>query len=154
MEHRPALINVACKIVHNAHLAEDLADEAIENALFKADQRTGNLRAWLRAIVVNLCRHHIRDTKQIKRTEHDVYKRRTAEKSPLHIAINKEVQKAIDEALTSLTEKQLKAFKFGEIDQLPYKEVAQLMGLRCGAVRALAFRARTMLSKKLARFIA
>src|SRR5262245_29575610 len=61
--HRPALIRLANSLIGDLDEAESLAQEALTRALeqrasFRPDLPFG---PWLRGIVLNLCRNHLRD---------------------------------------------------------------------------------------------
>jgi len=155
IEHRPMLVRLGFKLTRNRSLSEDVADQTIGQALVNQAQWRGvNLGGWLRSIAVNVIRHHARDLKIRGPIDREIELARRGERTPLQNAINGEIGKALHSAIASLTEKQREAFKLAEVDGLPFKEIAERMGLRCGAVRALAFRARTALARELERFIA
>lgn len=151
--HRPGLIRVAYKYTHNSSLAEDFADQAIGQGYVNLRKwRGGNMAAWLRSILINICRHWTRDTKTHEAAAPAVLKK--GERSPLQNAITNEILKGVEEALDALTEKQRECIKLSQLDGLDYVEVGIRVGIRPGAARALVFRARAMLTKKLERFIA
>lgn len=153
IEYRPKLVMAALKYTHNPSLAEDFADQAIGNAYVHLSKWRGeNLPGWLNSILMNICRHWTRDTKREQEKAPEILKK--GERTPLQHAISNEIQRAIDAALDRLTEKQREAFKLAEVDGLPFEQIAERMNVRCGAARALAFRARAALAKELERFVA
>lgn len=149
------LVRLGFKLTRNRTLAEDVADQAIGQALVNANQWRGvNLGAWLRSILVNIVRHQARDRKTHGALDIERELAKKGERTPLQNAISNEIGKAIRQAIEDLTEAQRQAFKLAEIDGLPFGEIAGRMGVRCGAARALAYRARAALVRRLERFIA
>lgn len=155
IEYRPKLIMIAYKYTHNLLLAEDFADQALGNAYSNLSKWRGdNLQSWLHSIVLNICRHWTRDLRRDEAALPDLWKKYSRGRSPAQDAVNNEIREAIDAAFDRLTQKQRDVFKMAEVDGLPFKDVAERLGIRCGAARALAFRARAVLARELGKFVA
>ncbi len=64
-----------------------------------------------------------------------------------------ELQRAVDAAIASLPETQRMAVVLRRYDQLPYEEIATVLGLSLPAVKSLLFRARAGLPEALSGYL-
>ena len=155
IEQRPMLVRLAYKLTRNASLAQDIADQTIGQAFVNLHQWKGeNFPAWVRSIAINIIRHWSRDTKRDARHLPDLWKMKRDEMTPLQSALRRELRAAVQEALEQLTEKQKQCVKLSEVDGLDFVTIGEIVGVKPGAARALAFRARAHLRRHLERFIA
>ena len=147
---RPRLYRLAMKFMHNDSEAEELADIAIAKALMHRERvQPRNEKAWLVGILRNECLHRIRDRK----IEEQHRFREDYGKTPLEIAIQRELQDAVDQAVLDLTPEQWWALYHFQFMDLSGEETAEEMSRTNGSVRALIHRLRRKLAPKLAEFV-
>jgi RNA polymerase sigma-70 factor, ECF subfamily len=145
VKERPRLLRLAIKILYNRTQAEDAVDMAFGRALsaFEKD-KPDNISAWLSAITKNVCFHMIRDDKLHAGHAIEIERfKRPVPKSPYV----KEIIALVDAALLKLTDSQRLALELFHFQELDHQEVAEVMGIAPGAVRALVHRAKLRLSR-------
>jgi RNA polymerase sigma-70 factor (ECF subfamily) len=69
------------------------------------------------------------------------------------IAQREELEKALDEAIAKLPEKQRIAVVMRRFQETPYEDLCAVLGMSLPAVKSLLFRARTELRKHLAAYL-
>jgi RNA polymerase sigma-70 factor, ECF subfamily len=147
--------------VHNKDDADDLTQEVFINAYqslpkFKGDS---TFSTWLYRIAVNVCLNHIRNTSKkniFQRIENlfgtdnrkEVVLPATDLLNPEQILIEDEHRKYVQQALDSLPENQRTALILSKYDNLPQKEIAEIMNTTEGAVEALIQRGKANLREK------
>ena len=67
--------------------------------------------------------------------------------------LQSELQQAVADAIACLPEQQRLAMVLRRYEDLPYEEIARVLGLTVPAVKSLLFRARVLLREKLARYL-
>lgn len=159
-KYRGPLYGLLYKMVRNREEAEDLVQEAF----IKAFSALANFReefafsTWLYKIAINNCIDHLRKKKlatysldrPVVMREGDV-KRDYPDfsSSPELTLIAKEKIRLIEEAINSLPERYRIVIVLRHSEDKPYEEIAQILGIPLGTVKARLFRAREMLKKKL-----
>ena len=134
---------------------DDLAREYTQQTFFRLhgarhDFRSdGKLRPWLLAIAMNLVRGHWRRQKRRPHVDHDLDREAAPvpERSPMELE-----QRAVKlrDALALLPEGQREVIELHWLQELPYAEVAEIVGSSEGAVRVRAHRAYARLRELLA----
>jgi RNA polymerase sigma-70 factor, ECF subfamily len=148
--------------VHNKEDAEDITQDVLVNVY----QALGSFKSqsafstWVYRISINASLNFIRNKskrsifqrietvfgfdkpKELKHLTSDA-------DNPEQILINKEHSERLNKALDSLTENQRIAFTLSKYDDLPQREIAQIMNITEGAVEALLQRAKANLQKEL-----
>jgi RNA polymerase sigma-70 factor, ECF subfamily len=164
--YRRPMISFMFRMVHNAAIAEELAQEVFlrvyrSRSTYSADAK---FTTWLYRIATNLAVNHARDTK------HD----RPEQKSSLD-EINEETGQAMDVADTrlnveqtmlrherlnairqhveALPERQKMAVMMHKYQELDYKQIADVLHLSESATKSLLFRAYETLRQNLREFI-
>lgn len=162
LSHLDAMYSVACRLTRNPTTAEDLVQDAMVKAMRARDQfQAGtNLKAWLLRIVTTTFLN------QYKRggLERDVLEgpdgdplsegwmssatmraMRDAESLALQSLLRDELQAALD----SVPEDFRLAVVLSDVEEMSYKEIADIMGCPIGTVMSRLHRGRRMLKKAL-----
>lgn len=152
LPHLDAARGVACAITRDPVIADDIVQDACLRAMryFKSF-RGDNARAWLLQIVRNTAYAGMPRTRfqSLSDVDHD------GETRTLEIAsvdaepeaaiaadqLRVEVRKAVAELPAHLRE----CLLLREMDELPYRQIAQIVGVPIGTVMSRLFRARRML---------
>lgn len=149
--------------VHNKEDADDLTQDVFIRAYQSLSGFKGNsaFSTWLYRIAVNASLNRIRKKSPLNilfrkpgRTsanikEEEFFYQLKDENNPEEILIREEHIKWVHRALESLPEKQRTAIVLSKYDELPQKEIAEIMKISEGAVEALLQRAKRNLRLKL-----
>ena len=158
--YRGSIYNLIYKMVHNRVETEDLVQEAFIKAF--AALATFNddyaFSTWLYKIAINNCIDHFRK-RRLKTFSMDTpieskdgtIKREISDSSylPDKPLLNKEKNQLIEQAIAELPEKYRISIVLRHNEEKSYEEIAQIMNIPLGTVKARIFRAREMLKKKL-----
>jgi RNA polymerase sigma-70 factor, ECF subfamily len=149
--YQKTIFRVAFAIVRNEMEADLITQDVFVRAymqLSKFEQRS-ELETWLTRIAINRSRDSLRaqrwllpswshsDEKGTSVFPEPVDERPDAERG----AMSREISAAIDRAVESLSNQQKMIFRLRHYEDLPLGEIARLMSLRPGTVRAHLFRA-------------
>ena len=139
--------NLARWLTRNEHDAEDIVQEAFLRALRSFDTFTvgRDARAWLLAIVRNCCRTWCRKHRSHETTvEWDVDSQPAlaAWSDPEAVLINNANSQAIRDALEQLPFGAREILILRELEELSYKEIAQIVETPIGTVMSRLSRAR------------
>ncbi len=143
--------------VHNKADADDLAQDVfIEmfQSLYKY-RKASSLSTWLYRIAVNKSLNFLKKQKRrnifnsiddwlnvnISDTENSILENTTIEED--------EKRTALYDAINALPDRQKRAFTLSNLDELSYKEIAEIMKTSLSSVESLIHRARKSLQKKL-----
>jgi RNA polymerase sigma-70 factor, ECF subfamily len=134
------------RIVRDPAAAEDLTVETFwrvrrAHARFHAD---GNFAAWLQRIATNAALDHLRRARPSLELTADV----AAEEKPDAI-VQQEVRKSILRAFAELPARLRIVVQLGLIEDEPYQEIAESLGISLSAVKLRMFRGTRLLRKKL-----
>jgi len=149
--------------LHNKEDAEDLTQDVFIQAYQALARFKGEsaFSTWLYRIAVNASLNKIRKSKLklvferfenltgSDRTGSDTYPVIKNDEDPEKIIIRQEHTEWLGRALDSLPENQRTAIVLSKYDDLPQKEIAEIMNTTEGAVEALLQRAKKNLRKKL-----
>jgi len=155
-----------CKgFVHSTADAEDIAQEVFIEVFRSVDRFRGEseLSTWIYRIAVNRSLNFLRSSARRKvisfftgqSDERESWlpeKEAGPESNPDQNMIRSEQARALEKALSLLPENQRTAFVLNKYDDIPYKEIADIMNLSIGSVESLIFRAKQNLQKKLQDF--
>lgn len=155
LTHLDSLYGTALRLTRNEADAQDLVQDTYVKAFKSRKQfRSGtNLKAWLFTILHNTYRNRRRD---IGRDPVDVDSDRvdlaapadpadTPEESLLRGAMEPELQAALD----SLPEAFREAVWLRDVEEFPYAEIAEMLGIPLGTVMSRISRGRRMLYDKM-----
>jgi RNA polymerase sigma-70 factor (ECF subfamily) len=134
------------RIVRDPGIAEDLTIETLWRA-YRARKRfrpDGNFAAWSRRIATNLALDHLRR----KRPEQSLVAEPAATTPTDHL-VNQEIREKIQQAFRRLPAKLQVAATLALLEEQPYDEIADALGISVGAVKLRVFRAVRVLRKQL-----
>lgn len=154
---QPRIFRMAYAILHDSAAADDAAQETFLRGLDKIASYRGEAapRAWFSSIALNVCRHRLREGKHLEAGATD----RTLEsgkrlfrpqsRAAASRAVQRENHRLLAIALGFLTESQREAFLLHYDQELSYDDIGEILGIRAGAARALAHRAKANLRSRL-----
>jgi RNA polymerase sigma-70 factor (ECF subfamily) len=154
---QPKIFRMAYGILHDNAAAEDAVQETFLKGLDRISTYRGDSapRAWFASIALNVCRHRIREGKHLESGVTDrtleggrrIFRPRT--RAAASRAVQHEDHRLLAIAMGFLTESQREVFLLHYDQGLSYDEIGEILGLRAGAARALAHRAKANLREKL-----
>ena len=150
--HSPGLVRLGASLTGDPDEAESLAQEALTRAFtqlgeYREDRPFG---PWLRGILLNLCRNHLRDRSRHARA---VSSDRLAEapategrrRGVLSGILRREASDLTFEAIDQLPMPLREAFVLRFIEGMDYAEIGQAVGIDPATLRVRAHRARALL---------
>ena len=160
--HRNAVIGTVAKMLGNTHDAEDISQQVFlriwRNAKqYRPDAKfTTYLFTITRNLVFNETRRRGRK-KEVSSDEREEFSNHLIEANPDRQPdaelLQAELQKAVDDAISSLPETQRMAVVLRRYEQLSYEEIADVLKLSVSAVKSLLFRARSSLREALSGYL-
>jgi RNA polymerase sigma-70 factor, ECF subfamily len=153
--HQRRVYRVVYLLVRDPDLADTLTQECFLRAYEKRASFRGECRidTWLIRIAVNLVRDHSKNRRAsfwrrmvgLDATEITEKEPRTAEPSAERVLIAREQLNAVRNALSSLSQQQREVFllRFGE--EMSLAEIAEVLGVQPGSVKAQLSRATSKL---------
>jgi RNA polymerase sigma factor (sigma-70 family) len=160
-EYREKVFNTALSMVQDHGMAEDLAQEVFVT-VYKSIlgfNESSSLSTWIYRITVNKCLDHLRARNRQKNRGFlsMLFSQESGE--PLHDKADfehpgirleqKEKSQYLFSAIASLSENQKTVFVLANIEDLPQKEIAEIMNMSVKGVESLLQRAKANLRKKL-----
>ena len=150
--------------------AEDIGQQAFLRVWKSADryEPTAKFTTWLYTITRNLVFNEMRRRKHRPTASldaapggesaggHDTAAARLEDfhaPAPDADLLQAELQQAVADAIAALPEQQRLAMVLRRYEDLPYEEIARVLGLTVPAVKSLLFRARGFLRERLARYL-
>ena len=156
LSHLDSLYGTALRLTRNEADAQDLVQDTYVKAFRSARQfKPGtNLKAWLFTILHNTFRNRRRDSGrdpvEVDSDQVDlaapVDPAATPEERLLQDALGPDLQEALD----ALPEAFREAVWLRDIEEFPYAEIAEMLGIPVGTVMSRISRGRRMLYEKLA----
>lgn len=160
--HQDAVIGTVAKMLGNANEAEDIAQQVFLR-LWKSRSRyqpSAKFTTFLYTITRNLVFNESRRKSRRKESSLDQRKEEyelefpaNPNQEPDKEHLNAELREAIDQAIEALPEKQRLAVILRRYQDLPYEEIAEVLGLTVSAVKSQLFRARGSLRESLANYL-
>jgi RNA polymerase sigma-70 factor (ECF subfamily) len=135
------------RIVRNRATAEDLTVEAFwrtYRAHAQFDVSRGNFAAWLRRIATNVALDHLRRS----RPEVPLADDPPGAVQP-HLAERHELRRAIFSVINQLSPRLRAVILLALVEEEPYENIAQALGISVGAVKVRVFRGVRILRKEL-----
>ena len=143
----PRLVAFGVAMTGDVEVARDLAQETMARAHVHWDtvESTDAPPAWLRRVMRNLVVDHLRRRGAERRAVERIDSRRTTD-DPAERA-----QSQLAELLAVLPERQRTVVSLYYVDDLPTAEIATVLGIAQGTVKALLWKARRTLARHLRR---
>lgn len=160
--HQNAVIGTVAKMLGSPTDAEDIAQQVFlriwRNA--KRYRPEAKFTTYLFTITRNLVFNETRRRGRKKEVSSDEREETSnlliqdsPDRQPDSELLQSELQAAVDAAIASLPEAQRTAVVLRRYEQLPYEDIASVLGLSVSAVKSLLFRARTTLRESLEGFL-
>lgn len=154
--HQSRVINTISKLLGSDAEAEDLAQQVFIRVWRSAAryQPTAKFTTWLFRITRNLVFNELRRRKHFADQGEDPPEpAERAECEPDRVLLEDELQQAIQTAIQELPEAQRMAIVLRRYEEMPYEEIARVMGTTVPAVKSILFRARAELRERLAKYL-
>jgi RNA polymerase sigma-70 factor (ECF subfamily) len=155
LPHLDAAYNLARWLVRNTHDAEDVVQEACLRAVkFFEGYREGNSRAWLLRIVRNTAYSYLEKKRPAELAEEFDETVHQPSAGPLDaeaVLVQGVESRMLQEALEGLPVKCREALILRELEELSYKEIAEVMAVPIGTVMSSLARGRAQLRESLLR---
>jgi len=148
---------MAILVLPPQYSADDVVQETFVRGMTRLEsyRGEGDLCSWLVTIAINICRHMVRSPKRKmefsgeESLDREYHFGRVRSRGVVTKAVQKEDNRLLRVAMGFLTEAQREVFVLHYDQGLAYEEIAQIVGIRPGAARALAHRAKAALRDKL-----
>jgi RNA polymerase sigma-70 factor (ECF subfamily) len=150
-EHQKEVHAWTVRIVRDHGIAEDLTVETFWR-IYKARARfdpAGNFRAWARRIATNAALDHLRHSRRETELPEDL-----AGAAVPDPAVRREARERIKQAFFQLPPKYRLVATLALIEEEPYHNIAEAMGISAALVKIRVFRAVRILRKKLSSLVA
>jgi len=159
-KHKDAIFRLIVKIVHNQEEAKDLVQETFMKAFGSLSSYKSQYRftTWLYKIAANNCIDFLRKKRlnslsldQPLQTKDGEVKIELADwtYNPEKDLASRQKSLSIDAAIDLLPSKYREVIIFRHKQDKSYEEIAEILGIPVGTVKARIFRARELLKKKL-----
>jgi RNA polymerase sigma-70 factor (ECF subfamily) len=148
LPHLDAAFNLARWLTRNDHDAEDVVQDAMLRAYRFCDRLRGEPRPWLLAIVRNACftwLHTNRPAELAGAADDEAPTDEAA--GPETLAARSFDRKLLNEAIAALPAPFREVLVLRELEDLSYKEIAQITGVPMGTVMSRLARARALLGE-------
>jgi RNA polymerase sigma-70 factor (ECF subfamily) len=156
MPHLDAAFNLARWLVRDAHDAEDVVQDAMLRALRHFDGLRGpDARPWLLAIVRNSAWAWLRERRPADLAERSedvmeaVLSAQGPDLNPETLAMRERERQAVDVAIAALPVAFREVLVLRELEDLAYREIADVLSLPMGTVMSRLSRARALLAANL-----
>ncbi len=152
IKYRETVYRTARRMVHNHEDASDIAQEVFIRVHRALPQFAGRsqFRTWLYRITVNLCLDYKSRVRPLLAELSELTWEAPAHENPVAIAEQRELSRAIASAVDELPPRQRAMAVLRLYQDLPYADIASIMGCSEGTVKATMFAALGKLRKTLA----
>lgn len=144
-EYSDMVFRTCLAYVQHEYIAEDLTQDVFIKVLERIDKFKGNsqLSTWIIRIAINLSLNYLRDNKKYL-TQLEISGIEIEEASQ-DSKNERQIKKAVRQAIYQLPEKQRKVFILSFYLKLSYKEIAEITDLSISSIESLLFRSRKTL---------
>jgi RNA polymerase sigma-70 factor (ECF subfamily) len=154
--HQARIIGTISKMLGSDAESEDLAQQVFIR-IWKSAPRykpTAKFTTWLFRITRNLVFNELRRKRHFAdQAEETPEPTERADKEPDQVLLGEELQLAIQDAINRLPESQRMAIILRRYEEMPYEDIAKVMGTTIPAVKSILFRARAELRERLAKYL-
>ena len=162
-KHQHAVLGTVAKMTNQSPDTEDIAQQVFIR-LWKSAERykpTAKFTTFLFTITKNLVFNATRNKSGKNEYSFDALEGKwrqsiedkRSDSRPDKLIEQTELRQIIDEAISSLPEKQRLAVVLRRYEKMPYEEIAETLGISIPAVKSQLFRARTALRELLGRYL-
>jgi len=155
LPHLDAAYNLARWLLHNKADAEDVAQEAVLRAFrFFGSFRGGDGRPWLLTIVRNTCYSYLQKNRSHELSlpiEDELFDIQSQDPSPEARLIQIDSSEILMKALEQLPVVTREMIVLRELEEMSYKEIAEIAGVPIGTVMSRLARGRKRLQELLNR---
>ncbi len=155
LPHLDAAYNLARWLLHNKADAEDVAQEAVLRAFrFFGSFRGGDGRPWLLTIVRNTCYSYLQKNRSHELSlpiEDELFDVQSQDPSPEARLIQIDSSEILMKALEQLPVETREIIVLRELEEMSYKEIAEIAGVPIGTVMSRLARGRKRLQELLNR---
>jgi RNA polymerase sigma-70 factor (ECF subfamily) len=151
LAHQDLVFGVAQRVMHDAHAAEDVAQDAFVRA-YRALKRYPSsrvlelrLRPWLARIAVNAARNEIRGRRHHDNLDDTGGELAAPGDGPLRLAERNDERRLWARLLAGLPDRYRLAVALRYIDDLSYSELAETLGRPLGSVKSDVHRGTALL---------
>ena len=145
-----AAYNLARWLTRNDHDARDVTQEAALRAYRFLDGLRGEARPWFLTLVRNACMTWLKANRPAELVTLDSGTAEPADPdTPETLAFRAFDRRMLNEALAALPAQFREALILRELEDLPYKDIAQVTGVPIGTVMSRLARARRLLADSL-----
>ncbi len=148
--YKDRLLNVIGRMLSSVEEAQDIVQETFVRVY--QHRQSFNFQhcfsTWIYTIALNLARNELRKRKKFKFFEISEMKGNETDLA-VEMKLPSRIPEALNAAIKELPEKYRVAFMLRDIQELPYDEVAKILGVPLGTVKSRVNRARMMLRDKL-----
>lgn len=160
--HQTAVVGTVAKMLGSPNDAEDIAQQVFIR-IWKSAKRyepQAKFTTWMFTITRNLVFNEVRrrqrkPTVSVEEREEESHKTVEDEQSsrPDDEVLQNELEKAVDDAIQQLPEKQRMAVVLRRYEEMPYEDIGKVLKMSVPAVKSLLFRARTQLKQSLDKYL-
>lgn len=161
--HQSAVIGTVAKMLGGASEAEDIAQQVFIR-IWKSAKRyqpQAKFTTWMFTITRNLVFNETRRRKRkptvsVEKREEESHQQVEDVHStiPDQDVLHSELERAVDDAIQALPDKQRLAVVLRRYEEMPYDEIGRVLSMSVPAVKSLLFRARTQLKESLEKYLA
>ena len=165
--YKSKVFNYICRMTGDTQEAEDLTQEVFIRLYtsLKSFRSQSSLNTWIFRIASNLCIDRFRRNKKHQAIAYSLDDPSDVEEGgvarelpdtsfePYRITASNELSRQVTAALEKLPEKLRAVVLLHDIEDLPYDEVAQVVGCPIGTVKSRLFHARVRMREQLSGYI-
>lgn len=154
--HQRRVYAVALRVVRRHDVADDVVQEAFLRAWRSLDRfdTARPFGPWIARIAANLAISHVRSPEAREQELPEGYaEMASASTGPLDGVLGSEAQQVLETALQALSPEQRAVFVLRVNEEMPYRDIAEALGISMGTVMSRLSRARERLRAALAPYL-